>query len=155
MLFTFLSHFLSFSEKKCIIRQTEFIQKMISSQGILDLCGRHGRNLVSLTPDVYYLEYHHLHHHLHRPHHRHHHTILTSTSIIIAMMSRLRELGPHVGECQMPPNHSTNTDNTCASFINLFLLATFCSSQPSMVQWLSSSIFPFCLVGRSVVVPPW
>ena len=27
----------------------------------------------------------------------------------------------------------------------------FCSSQPSMVHWLSSPIFPFC----SFVVPPW
>ena len=30
-----------------------------------------------------------------------------------------------------------------------------CSSQPFIVQWLSSSIFPFCSFVRSVVVPLW
>ena len=36
----------------------------------------------------------------------------------------------------------------------LHFRAIFCSSQPSMVHWLSSSIFPFCSFGCPAMVTP-
>ena len=49
-------------------------------------------------------------------------------------------------------HYGIRADIRKCSTLKIDFSANFCSSQPSMVQWLSSSIFPFC---RRPSVPLW
>ena len=64
-------------------------------------------------------------------------------------VSLWRGAGEGIGHC-CKPGHGRGRHHWSLLGENSFLIFYFCSSQPSIVHWLSSSIFP-CLV----VVPPW